>query len=83
MKVGDHSKWVGAKLPLLTKEERKVLKERHKSAVDDAENCLKSYIETNDGFYKTLYTLAMLHAELNFEVGRFEPDPRYVEMNKE
>lgn len=83
MKVGDHSKWEGVKLPLLTRAQRRVLKERHKSAVNDAEICLNRYTETKDGFYKALYTLAMLNAELNFEVGQFEPDPRYVEMNKE
>lgn len=83
MKVGDHSKWEGVKLPLLTKAQRRVLKERHKSAVDNAETCFRFYMETKDEFYKSLYTLAMLDAEMNFEVGQFEPDPRYVEMNKE
>lgn len=83
MKVGDHSKWEGVKLPILTRGQRKVLQKRHKKAVDNAETCLRFYTETKGEFYKALYTLAMLDAEMNFEVGQFEPDPRYVEMNKE
>lgn len=83
MKVGDHSKWEGAKLPLLTHEQREAFKSGHRNMVDLAEKYLKVYKETNDRFYLDLYTIAMLQAEMNFEVGQFEPDPRYVEMNKE
>ena len=83
MKVGEHSKWEGVKLPLLTKEEKKVFKERHKRAVDNAETCFKIYKKTGDRFYLNIYILEMLEAEMHFEVGQFEPDPRYVEMNKE
>ena len=83
MKVGDHGKWVGVKLPLLTEEQREVFKCEHRSMVDSAERHLKIYKETGDKFYLNLYIIEMLQAEMQFEVGQFEPDPRYVEMNKE
>lgn len=83
MKVGDHSKWEGVKFPLLTKEQREVFKHDHRDMVDHAEHNLKIYRETRDKFYLNLYTIEMLQAEMLFEVGQFEPDPRYVEMNKE
>ena len=83
MKVGDHSKWEGVKLPPLTHEQCEAFKRDHRNMVDLAEQHLKAYKETNDRFYAGLYTIAMLQAEMHFEVGQFEPDPRYVEMNKE
>ena len=67
-------------LPDLTSKQNEYLERLYLRALDAAEECYAWVVVTELPKYKEQYEAAMVIAQLLFELGNFEEDPRYREM---
>lgn len=67
-------------LPELTLKQNEYLEGLYLKALDAAEECYALAIVTELLKYKEQYEAAMVIAQLLYELGDFEEDPRYHEM---
>ena len=67
-------------LPELTPKQNEYLEGLYLKSLDTAEECYALAVVTELPKYKEQYEAAMVIAQLLYELGNFEEDPRYHEM---